>query len=168
MTNKLDLKQRKLLYELDLDSRQSFSDLGKKIGLSKNSVKYRMDNLLKDGIIKKFHTVVDIGKLGYISFRIYIKLQNTSTEKEKEILNFLIDKDSVAWIVSIEGDYDIGALILTKSVKEMNDIWKEFTEKYTNFIDKILLTIMTKVSYYSRAYLLGLKENVHEITFVTE
>ena len=37
----------------------------------------------EEGIIKQFHTVVDIGKLGYISFRLYLNLQNTTPEKEQ-------------------------------------------------------------------------------------
>ncbi len=168
MSYKLDLKDKKLLYELDQNSRQSFSEMGKKIGLSKNSVKYRIDSLIQEGIIKKFHTVVDIGKLGYISFRLYLNLQNTTPEIEKEIISYLSKKNIVTWIVSIEGEYNIGTLILTKSIKEINDLWKEIDEKYINYIDKKFLAIMTKVSYYSRAYLLDLKTNNSEVVFVSE
>jgi len=168
MIYKLDIKDKKLLYELDLNSKQSFNELGRKVGLSKNSVKYRIDNLQREGIIKRFHAVVDIGKLGYISFRIYINLQNTTPEKEREIIKFLTEKDIVTWVVSIEGDYDVGVLVLTKSIKEINELWKELSEEYINFIDKKNLAIMTNVFYYSRAYLLGLKNNIYETTFITE
>lgn len=168
MNNNLDLKDRKLLYELDLDSRQSFNKLAKKIGLSKNSIAYRINRLQKIGIINQFHTVVDIGKLGYISFRLYLKLQNTTPDKEEEIINFLKKKEIVTWIVSIEGDYNLGCLILTKSIKEMNSLWKELIGKYVNYFDEKFLTIMTKVSYFSRSYLIDLKKNDYEIDFVTE
>ncbi|MBN2459048.1 Lrp/AsnC family transcriptional regulator [Candidatus Woesearchaeota archaeon] len=168
MSYKLDSRDLKLLTELDLDSRQSFSELGKKLGLSKNAVAYRINNLKEEGIIKQFHTVVDIGKLGYISFRLYLNLQNTTPEKEEEIIDFLKQKENVTWLVSIEGDYDIGALILAKSVKEMNSLWKELLEKYVNYLEERLFTIMTHVSYYSRAYLTGQKHNDYEIAFITE
>ena len=168
MEYKLDLKDKKLLYELDLNSRQSFNGLARKLKLSKNAVAYRISNLQKAGVIKQFHTVVDTGKLGYISFRLYLRLQNATPEKEQEIIEFLKQKEIVTWIVSIEGDYSIGALILTKSVSEMNSLWKELLEKYVNYIDERLLTIMTKVSYFSRAYLLDMKENAYEIAFATE
>lgn len=168
MSYKLDSKDLKLLHELDLDSRQSFSELAKKLGLSKNAVAYRINNLKKEGIIKQFHTVVDIGKLGYISFRLYLNLQNTTPEKDNEIIEFLKSKEIVTWLVSIEGDYNIGALILTKSVKEMNSLWKELLDKYVNYLGERLFTIMTHVSYYSRAYLLNLKYNDYEIAFITE
>src|SRR3989344_3822116 len=157
MLNKLDLKDKRLLYELDLDSRQSFNELGKKLSLSKSSVIYRINNMQKSGIIKQYHTVLDIGKLGYISFRLYIKLQNSTPNKE-----------IVTWIVSVDGDYNIGCLILVKTISEMNVLWKELLKKYVNYLEERQLTIMTKVAYFSRAYLLDLKENIYEINFITE
>ena len=39
---KIDLKDRKILYELDNYSRQSLSNIGKKVGLHKNVVLYRI------------------------------------------------------------------------------------------------------------------------------
>ena len=168
MSYKLDLKDKKLLYELDLNSRQSLSELGRKVGLSKNSVNYRISNLRKEGIIKRFHSVIDTGKLGYIGFRLYLNLQNTTPEKEAEIIDFLVGKEIVTWVASIEGNYDVGALILTKSIKRVNELWKELLAKYTNYIDKKLLTIMTRVSYFSRAYLLNLKSNIYECVPISE
>lgn len=164
----MDSRDKKLLYELDLDSRQSFSALAKKLRLSKTAIIYRVGNLEKEGIIKQFHTVIDTGKLGYISFRLYLKLSGATPEKEQEIIDFLKTKESVNWLVSIEGEYNIGAAILAKSVKEMNALWKELLEKYVNYIDERHFVIMTKVRYFSRAYLAELKENSYEIIFATE
>ena len=168
MVNKLDLKDRKILYELDLNSRQSFNDIAKKIGLSKNSVAYRVKNLQEVGIIKMFHTVIDTSKLGYIPFRLYLKLQDASPEKEQQIIDFLKEKEAVTWIVSTEGRYDIGALILVKTIKEMNSLWKELIEKYVNYLGDKHFSIMTKLRYFPRAYLLDLKQNKQEIISLTE
>ena len=168
MEHKLDLKDKKLLYELDLDSRQSFNKLAKKLKLSKNSVIYRINNLQKKGIIKQFHTVVDIGKLGYTSFRLNLKLQNTTPKKEQEIINFLKSKEIITWIVSSEGNYDIACLILVKTIKEMNNLWKELNNKYLNYISNKFLAIMTEVSYFARAFLINKKQNEYEIKFISE
>ena len=48
---KLDKKDKKLLYYLSKNARMSNTQLSNKIGLSKNSVKYRVERLLKEGII---------------------------------------------------------------------------------------------------------------------
>jgi len=165
---KLDLKNRKILYELDANSRQSYHKLAKKVGLSKDSIIYRINKLQEIGIIKKFHTVIDVGKLGFISFRLYLKLKSVNKKKEKEIINFLKEKKQITWLVSIEGEYDLGAWILAKSVKEMNSLWKNLLKKYGNFIEKRNLTIFTKVSYFPRVYILDKKKNNEEYVFITE
>lgn len=168
MVYKLDLKNKKLLYELDLNSRQPFNELARKLKLSKTAVLYRINHLKKEGIIKQFQTVIDIGKLGFIGFRLYLSLQGTTPQKKKEIIEFFKQKSIVAWVVSIEGEYDLGILVLTKSIKEMNVLWKEILKKYVNYIKDRRLTIMTKASYFSRAFLLDLKQNIYEITLISE
>jgi len=168
MNYKSDLKDKKLLYELDMNSRQSFNELSRKLKLSKTAVIYRINNLKKEGIIKQFQTVINFGKLGFIGFRLYLKLQGATPKKKEEIVEFFKKKDIVAWVVSIEGEYDLGFLILAKTIKEMSYLWDEILEKYANFIKDRLLTIMTHVSYFSRAYLLDLKQNIYEINLITE
>ncbi|MCD4759599.1 Lrp/AsnC family transcriptional regulator [archaeon] len=165
---KLDLKDRKILYELDTNSRQSYHEIAKKVGLSKDSIIYRINKLQENGIIKQFHTVIDVGKLGFISFRLYLKLQNTTQKKESEIIEFLKKQKIITWIVSIDGEYDLGMWILTKSIKDTNLLWKEFLKKYRDFIEKRWLTIFTKVSYFPRTYILEKNKNRKELVFITE
>ena len=68
----IDLKDRKILYQLDLNCRQSNTQIGKKVGLSKEVVNYRINRMEKEGIIIRYWTEIDLFKLGYNIFRIYI------------------------------------------------------------------------------------------------
>ena len=165
---KLDVKDKKILYELDCDSRQPFSSIAKKVGLSKDSVIYRVKKLRSDGIIKQFHTVIDSSKLGFKSFRLYLKLQNTTPKKENDIIKFLKSQKIVVWFVSIDGEFDLGVWILVKSINDMNKLWKELLEKYVNYIDEKWLTIPTKIHYFPRCYLLDIKQNDDYCDFITE
>jgi Lrp/AsnC family transcriptional regulator, leucine-responsive regulatory protein len=165
---KLDKKDRKLLYELDLNSRQSYHKLAKKIGLSKDSVIYRIKKLQAEGVIKQFHTIIDTGKLGYTSFRLYLDLVKTTPKDKDDIINYLKSKKCVTWMVSIDGSYDLGIWVLTKSVKEMNNFWKELHEKYNKFLGNVDMSVFTKVSYFPRSYLLEKKYNDKEFAFITE
>jgi len=49
---KIDLKDRKILYQLDLNSRQSLTQIGKNVGLKKDVVSYRIKRLQDEGVIK--------------------------------------------------------------------------------------------------------------------
>jgi predicted transcriptional regulator len=87
---KLDVKDRKILYELDIDSRQSFSQLGKKVGLHKDVVAYRVKKLQEKGIIKNFYTEINNNKIGFSAVRLYLTYQNITPEIKKEIIDYLV------------------------------------------------------------------------------
>ena len=57
---KLDLKDRKILYELDSNARQSNSEIAKKVGLNKNTVNYKINRMTEEGIIAGYYTVIDV------------------------------------------------------------------------------------------------------------
>jgi Lrp/AsnC family leucine-responsive transcriptional regulator len=164
----LDLKDWKILYELDVDSRQSFKAIARKVGLSKDSVIYRINKLQADGVVKRFHTVIDVGKLGLISFRLYLKFQNTTPEKEAEMIEFLKKQEIVTWIASAEGEYDLAMAIFCPSISEMNALWRALLRKFRGNIERRWLTIFTTVRYFPRAYFLDKKQNFDEYVFVTE
>jgi len=168
MSYKIDLKDKKLLYELDLDSKQSYGQLARKIGLSKNAVSYRIQQLKKAGIIRGFNAMINVGNLGYSVFRIYLNLCNTAPKKEEEIIEFLKSKKMVTWVVSMDGKYNIAALILTNSLEEVHLLWHELIEKYINYFNDRMLTIITNSYYFPKAYLCGIKRNDKEIALITE
>jgi Lrp/AsnC family leucine-responsive transcriptional regulator len=55
----------KLLSELESDARQSFSELGRKVGLSQPATAERIKNLESLGIISGYRVEIDRAKLGY-------------------------------------------------------------------------------------------------------
>ena len=68
----IDLKERKILYHLDLNCRQSFTQIGKKVGLSKELVKYRVLRMEEEGIITGYWTCIDSYRFGYQVYRYYL------------------------------------------------------------------------------------------------
>ena len=66
----MDKKDLRILSELDADARQSNNQIGRKIGLSKEVVKYRIDKLTKDGVILRFHTVINYFRLGIHKYKL--------------------------------------------------------------------------------------------------
>ena len=98
MALKLDVKDRKILYELDKNSRQSYSSLAKKVGLSQEAVRYRVNSLVGNKAISKFFTVVNVSMLGLTFYKILLKFHNINEKKKEDIINYLIKQDFVAWI----------------------------------------------------------------------
>ena len=162
-----DLKDKRLLYELDCNSRQTIQQLAKKIGLSKDAVKYRMNKLINEGIIKSFNAVIDTGKLGFLSFRLLLKFYHLSPALEKEILDFLLKNKNLVWLVKVEGNWDVNTWFLYKSVEEMSLFWQELLRRYNNYIDKKEIGIYSNVTYFGRAYLLKNKYNSFSMPIVS-
>ena len=81
----LDLKDRKILYELDLNCRQSNTQIGKKVGLPRKVVEYRIKRMEEEGIITCYWTAIDTFKLGYQVIRVYINFQDVSTEMKNDL-----------------------------------------------------------------------------------
>jgi Lrp/AsnC family leucine-responsive transcriptional regulator len=61
----LDETDWQLLHELQLNARQSFSELGQRVGLSAPAVAERIRKMEDAGVIKGYHAEVNIAKLGF-------------------------------------------------------------------------------------------------------
>jgi len=114
----LDLKDRKILFELDNDARQSFSQLGKKVGLSKNVVKYRLERLQENGIINNFYTTIDVYRLGYIVVKFHYVFQFTTPMIEEDIISYFSDNKHTVVVASAKGAYDLAVIIIVSDIHE--------------------------------------------------
>jgi len=122
---KLDIKNRKILYELYSNARISSKALAKKVGLSREVVDYRIKKLSKDGFIKNYITMVDFDILGYSMYSIYISLQDLDEESEKEAINYLKGHHFVKWVVSCSGKWDILIQVAAKGKLHLDKILGE-------------------------------------------
>ncbi len=157
---KLDLKDRRILYELDLNARQSSSEIAKKVKLSKDTINYRIKRMEKLGVIQGYYAILDASKLGYISFRVYIRYFEITPQKEEEIVNHLVKEKNVGWVAKKEGNHDLAFMFWAKDIYEFADFWQKFTEKFRPYFYENYIGIWAKLHHYRRAYLLNLKQDL--------
>jgi len=93
----IDLQDRKILYELDVNARQSLSKIAKKTGMSKEVVNYRINKLVKDGVIRSFYARIETSKLGILAYRTFVRMQNLSPKKEQEFIDFIIKNPKIGF-----------------------------------------------------------------------
>src|SRR3989344_4151660 len=118
---KLDLLDKHILFELDKNSRIPTSLLAKKLERSRETIVYRINNLMKKGVIKKFRTVINPAKLGYSLYRVYAQLEN-NTEKKEELLKNLKASDHIYWLGLCDGVWDIIFVFFTRNNKTFYDL----------------------------------------------
>ena len=151
---RIDLKDKRILYELDINSRQSYSQIGKKVKLPKTVVYYRINSLEKRGILKNTYTLVNFTKLGFMQYKLYLKFHSINPQKEKEIIDYFINKKKIIWVSSCRGKWDLTLTLISKDIVEFDRIIKEIIDNFGKFIlDKDIL-IVSYSPLYSRNYLL--------------
>lgn len=160
---KIDVKDRKILYQLDLDSRQSFTRIGKKIGLTKDNVASRVKKLQQQGIIMNFRTHISSAPLFYLYTRIYFTLQNINPIIKKEIIDYLVDLKDTAYVISLEGIYDLLVIIPVKNSMKLNSFFQKVQMKFGDYIAEQVSSIYLISSWYGLSFLLEKKEDKREI-----
>jgi DNA-binding Lrp family transcriptional regulator len=150
----VDGKDRKILYYLDLNARQSVSQLGKKISLPKNVVAYRIKRLYEKGIIRSFFTVINPFRLGYTSFGFYFVFQYATTAIKQEIIDYFVNNKSTWFVASIDGYFDVGISVWVKELNEFYHVWEDILEKYRYYIEDHTVINFVQTHSYRHTYLL--------------
>ncbi len=95
---KLDVKDRKILFQLTLNSRQSFNQIGKKVGLTKDIVAYRVKKLQENGIICNFFAFINAPALGYGLIRFFYNYRYINPKIKNKLI---IPKDLINYLFKV-------------------------------------------------------------------
>lgn len=153
MGTKLDLKDRKILYQLDLNSRQSNSEIAKKVGLSKQVVGFRINRLIREKVISSFYPVIDISKLGFTVHKEFLRLQNIDREKENELINFLVNHPNIVWVASCDGRFDLAFGTWAKNMEFLDKTLAELNKRFGDYIFEKQIATIIRADYFAREYL---------------
>ncbi|MDD5191684.1 MAG: winged helix-turn-helix transcriptional regulator [Candidatus Nanoarchaeia archaeon] len=151
---KLDLTDRKILHELDFDSRQPVSAIARKLKLSRDIINYRMGKFLKEGPLSKYFTIIDISKLGYAIHKNFIRFQNITEKKEQEFIEYIQKNPNAVYSASYDGKFDVVVSIWAKNIEELAGHLKEINSRFGNFIAERQMASIIKGEYCIRNYLL--------------
>lgn len=154
MLLKIDLKDRKILYELDRDSRQPNKQIAKKVGLSEQVVGNRIKRLVDLGVIECFFVKTNPSLLGYMHIKIYLRLHNIAQEKEKELMKDLNQQKNLYWLSSSRGKYDLVASIYVKNIADFSQRYDAIFGKWGEYILERNIIVLERAFTYTRAYLL--------------
>ena len=157
--DQIDLKDRKILYELDKNCRQSCSQIAKKVGLSSEVVNYRIKRLEKEKLITQYQVCLNLSKLGLTQFKILLSLQHiTSNNLEKIIDNLKKDKEAL-WVVSCRGDWDLSVAGEVQSLSNIESFKNRILGLFKgNAADKGI-SICTEAEVFNRDYMVSGRAN---------
>lgn len=153
-----DAKDRAILRELFNNARSPYSVIAKKVRLSEESVNYRIKRMIDQGLVTGFNTIIDVKKIGFQIFFIYLKLRNIDINYEEKIIQHLKNDQNVAWIIKCLGNYDFIIKIFAKSIDEANLMTKKLESKFSTHIDLLFIDALIEEKAIPFSFLYETKE----------
>jgi DNA-binding Lrp family transcriptional regulator len=161
----LDQTDKNIIYELEQDSRQSLGAIAKKVRLSKQTLHYRIQRLVKEGVIAGFITALDLAKLGYSNYEVWIQLSELNLKKKQHFLDFLIQNPNIRWVSSCGGKFDIAIAIVAENLVQFNSIFRGIQRQFPDYVKNYYVSISYELHGYHRTHLLK-KEKERKTTFL--
>jgi|WetSurMetagenome_2_1015567.scaffolds.fasta_scaffold127799_2 DNA-binding Lrp family transcriptional regulator len=156
MVDEVDLK---ILSAIDTNARITYSKLSKQLNLSKSKTQYRLNSLIKEGIIKKFVTQPSLNKLGFFLAKFYLVLSGMNLEEKAAFFDSLYKEDKICWVAKTQGQWDVMIGVFVRNVNELLKIKKEILSKYGNYIESIDLSLLGEGYTSQRKYLFPINQN---------
>lgn len=103
-----------ILSELEYNPRITARKLAKLCRLSKDAIRYRIKRLEELKIISGYSIIVDHTKLGFQSYKLYLRV-HTTREKREKLIRFLRNEPHIFAIFESTGNWDIAAALFFKN-----------------------------------------------------
>lgn len=120
----LDDKDKVILNILQDNYKISYKEISEKVNLAASTIHNRVQNMISEGIIREYDTLVDPFKVGYKTLAIL----NLSIEPFKldDIAKKLADFSEVQLVATSAGEYNLILKIIAQNEK---DLWRFINEK---------------------------------------
>jgi len=115
----IDRYNRNILLELQYDGRISYTELGKRVGLTGPAVKERVHKLEEAGVIKGYRVRLDLSKLGYTMTAIINFKMNPGSIKR-----FIDDLAKIPEVIEVNRITGSDNMIIKVALKETRHLEK--------------------------------------------
>ncbi len=136
-SNRVD---EEIIQYLKNNSRKSYADIGRELGLSEATIRRRVKNLMDERIIKRF--TIEMGEEEATSAIVFISVD--SSTDTPEISEMLVDLKGVKKVYEITGQYDIATIMSATSITGINSSIDEL-RKIPGVIDTNTVIILKKI-----------------------
>ena len=112
----MDEIDQKILKMLKENSRTTYVDIGRTLGLSEGTVRNRVQSLVDDKIISKFTIEVSLS----VGVRALIMISIDPNTPTLTVSNLIIQLSGVERIYEVTGEYEIVSVVSSPSIEGLN------------------------------------------------
>ena len=141
---RLDELDMKILKKLANNARKSIVDIASEIKTSARIVNYRINQMIKKGIITGFRIALNYEKLGIHFYKLFIYLENPREKRFKELMNYLRNNKNVIHNLKVIGNWDLEPELEVYSEAEFNSNLSELKDKFSDIIKNIGIVTISK------------------------
>lgn len=146
-------KDRAILAELALDARQGLTDLARKVRLSKQVVSYRIKQLERMKVIRGYHAIPDVYRLGKAHFRVFVKYHQIDRAAETAMVRELARCPEISWLTLLDGDFDLEFVIWSDHIMEFEKTYDQILGRFGRYFQEKYFSIGTRVEYLPLRFL---------------
>ncbi len=140
----LDVYDRKILFALAQNCRTSATQIGRRIGLSRDAVRYRIARLEKAEVIQGYRTVVDVSRFGYLIVHLLLQLNQPTPEAEKQLVETFKNYSFCRTVIKFSGKYDFDLAFVAKDSSDLDRILTKIISDCGSYLQHYELLFITK------------------------
>ncbi len=131
---KIDKTDFEMMSLIANNAQLSFTDIGKKVNLTRNAIKHRINNLEKSKLILGYRLAYHPSKLGYNSYLLLLNINNLKKEREQKLLQYAKMNLNIIFVVKHIGKYRITFECEVENEKEFHNILVDIRDKFNDIL----------------------------------
>ena len=132
---KVSAKDIEIIRILENEGRMPLLSVAKKVSLSHETVRYKINRLLKAGVIQKFTVRINKRVLGYQIYGVVlIAISNYTKEHWDEFFNFLMQHPNIVNVEKVTGNYDLKFAFWAKDTEDFDHISHAIKTRFSKII----------------------------------
>lgn len=151
----IDALDKRILYELDLNARQSIADLSRKLKLNRDRIIYRIKKLQDEGVLRGFTTAINFCKLGVNVYKTYVRLEKND-KRIAEFIKYLEEHPQISWIGETDGKWDLLFSIGAEGPAQFHATQEKILLAFSDIITNFSVYTVVDALCFRKSFLVGL------------
>lgn len=138
----------RIVEALNQKSRQSYAELAKNLGMSRERVIYNIEKIKKEKIIQSNTYLLDHDKIGFPRYRILLQVSNFTSERFKDLFSFCQKNPNIIHLLRLFGSWQMLIDVEIESSEELRELFREIMKHYGDIILRIENTHVYKIDKF--------------------
>lgn len=141
--SKFDEIDSAILKLLKENSRISFTEMSRQLGISDATIQFRVKRLKESGIVEKFTVTINPAAIGYTVAA--IMLVEIDADKHDAAKIALSKIPEISEVYSVLGEYDLFIKVWSRSLEEINDLINDKIRSIEGIKDLLEIVVVERV-----------------------